>query len=515
MATATAIILACLDFACHAVHITEHDSSMHVLMFACCRSCKTMLKGQDDLKDQKWKHGNPADNPDPPRVRVRAKSPRPAMNASLRKNPKSEATAAPEPKSILKSKKHKPEECAEPPAKKKKRDEVDVQNEEQGKDLSKKEAKKAKKDTKDKKANKEEPPKKKKQADDLQEILDQFEDSGPEIDEEDFELELRKWQEERATARWEEQYGSATGNESEQTLDYASLPAKKAELVDPSQEDTQPLEPMLCPEPVQPQPIKKPRTNPSDPLLALPAPPPGMEHNKVDLSSVPLKHLLGKPEPYIPRGASNALLPGLHEAFESDEDFEDDVSLDPEDNSQCEEPNVAPPAPSKTEKKIAPAAEQKINSKTHKKFWSKLDRLIDSSGRKFPNMAKMWQGDNDERNKLLRQFVLSNGVAEKVESDLVWRATAGNKRNRRKALLTVKQMRGAPHRFPKAKVRWIVANRQPVEDEDCPGVKSAWKYWCTVETVIDDYNVNESGPLHVCVSMSNLSCLDCGCMVSI
>ena len=501
MATATAIILACLHFACHAVHITEHESSMHVLMFACCRSCKTMLKGQDDLKDQKWKHGNPADNPGPPRVRVRAKSPRPAMNASLRKNPKSEATAAPEPKSILKSKKPKPEECAEPPAKKKKRDEVDVPNEEQGKDLSKKEAKKAKKDTKDKKANKEEPPplSKKKPADDLQEILNQFEDSGPEIDEEDFELELRKWQEERATARWEEQYGSATGNESEQTLDYASLPAKKAELVDPSQEDTQPLEPMLCPEPVQPQPIEKPRMNPSEPLLALPAPPPGMEHNKVDLSSVPLKHLLAKPEPYIPRGASNALLPGLHEAFESDEDFEDDVSLDPEDDSQCEEPNVAPPAPSKTEKKVAPAAEQKINSKTHKKFWSKLDRLIDSSGRKFPNMAKMWQGDNNERNKLLRQFVLSNGVAEKVESDLVWRATAGNKRNRRKALLTVKQMRGPPHRFPTAKVRWIVANRQPVEDEDCPGVKSAWKYWCTVETVIDDYNVNESGPLHVCV----------------
>ena len=117
-------------------------------------------------------------------------------------------------------------------------------------------------------------------------------------------------------------------------------------------------------------------------------------------------------------------------------------------------------------------------------------------------MAKMWKGDNDERNKLLRQFVLSGGVAEKVESQLVWRATTGNKSNRRKALLTVKQMRAPPHRFPNAKVRWIVANRQPVEDEDCPGVRSAWKYWCTVETVIDDYNTNESGPLHVCVSMS-------------
>ena len=493
---------------------------MRVLMFACCRSCKTRLKGQDDLKDQKWKHGNPADNnpadnPDPPRVRVRTKSPRPAMNASLRKKPKSEASEAPEPKSILKSKKPKPEECAEPPAKKKKRDEVDVRNEEQGKDLSKKEAKKDKKDTKDKKekkkTNKAEgdkggedvpPLRKKKPVDDLQVILNQFEDSGPEIDEEDFELELRKWQEERATARWEEQYGSATGDESEQTLEYASLAAKKAEFVDPSQEDTQPLEPMLCPEPVQPQPIEKPRMNPSKPSLALPAPPPGMERNKVDLSSVPLQHLLAKPEPYIPRGASNALLPGLHEGFESDEDFEDDASLDPEDDSKCEQPSVAPPAPSKTEKKEAPAAEEKINSKTHKKFWSKLDRLIISSGRKFPNMAKMWKGDNDERNKLLRQFVLSGGVAEKVESQLVWRATTGNKSNRRKALLTVKQMRAPPHRFPKAKVRWIVANRQPVEDEDCPGVRSAWKYWCTVETVIDDYNTNESGPLHVCVSMS-------------
>ena len=173
-----------------------------------------MLKGQDDLKDQKWKHGNPADNPDPPRVRVRAKSPRPAMNASLRKKPKSEASEAPEPKSILKSKKPKPEECAEPPAKKKKREEVDVQNEEQGKDLSKKEAKKDKKDIKDKKekkkTNKEEgdkgredapPLRKKKPVDDLQVILNQFEDSGPEIDEEDFELELRKWQEERATVQ--------------------------------------------------------------------------------------------------------------------------------------------------------------------------------------------------------------------------------------------------------------------------------------------------------------------------
>ena len=242
--------------------------------------------------------------------------------------------------------------------------------------------------------------------------------------------------------------------------------------------------------------------NPSKPLLALPAPPPGMERNKVDLSSVPLQHLLAKPEPH------RVFMKVLNQTRTSKMMRASTLKM----TVSVSSPMLPPP--SKTEKKEAPAAEEKINSKTHKKFWSKLDRLIDSSGRKFPNMAKMWKGDIDEQNKLLRQFVLSGGVAEKVESQLVWRATTGNKRNRRKALLTVKQMRGPPHRFPKAKVRWIVANRQPVEDEDCPGVRSAWKYWRTVETGIDDYNMNESGPLHVCVSMSNLSCLDCySCVV--
>ena len=102
----------------------------------------------------------------------------------------------------------------------------------------------------------------------------------------------------------------------------------------------------------------------------------------------------------------------------------------------------------------------------------------------------------------------------KVESELVWKAPKGHEGNKRRMLLTVSQTRKPPHYFPKEKFKHIVRTKAPVKDEP---LKSAYRYWCTVEVKTDDYTRNKLGAyqiLHVCMYVH--VCLCCprmlGCL---
>ena len=79
--------------------------------------------------------------------------------------------------------------------------------------------------------------------------------------------------------------------------------------------------------------------------------------------------------------------------------------------------------------------EPTVNSKSHKKEWMKIDRLVASNPDVYPTISKLWNSGAKERNSVLRQFVSVDGVFEKVESQLSWKASVRSTAKSRKALL--------------------------------------------------------------------------------
>ena len=207
--------------------------------------------------------------------------------------------------------------------------------------------------------------------------------------------------------------------------------------------------------------------------------------------------ILQTPPKYIKKGAEACLFPGLKEDYvsehsssgkhsgshTSDEDWQEDSEQEEEEE---QDESVPEPAVKKDE--------SAVNSKSHKKEWMKIDRLVASNPAVYPTISKLWNSGAKERTTVLRQFVSVDGVFEKVESQLSWKASVGSTAKSRKALLTVKQMASAPHFFPAEKIRTIVASREPVKDEDTPHLQSANKYWCTVTATAADFQKSEPGP---------------------
>ena len=132
--------------------------------------------------------------------------------------------------------------------------------------------------------------------------------------------------------------------------------------------------------------------------------------------------------------------------------------------------------------KTGDAAANKINSTNHRKEWNKLDRIAKNRADTYPTLAKMWNTSTETRNKVLRQFVYSEGVAEKVEATLNWEISTGKKSNKRRAKLTVKQMQSAPHFFAPEKIRKIVSEQEGIPDEVTPHLKKPLATGATSKT---------------------------------
>ena len=298
----------------------------------------------------------------------------------------------------------------------------------------------------------------------------------------------------------------APGNPDPEPVVKPEPPTKvKQELIEPSMLQAQPAAPGTLA-------ITDGTAAPHDPSQDETQP---MEEYGLDLRNVPeaSRPLLKSPPHKCKPGASRDLLPGLKDTYQSDADVEDEEDSansehDP-DYTDEEAEGSAKPAPSEPE--------TKITSKSHKKAWNKLDRLVKTNPGSHPQIAKIWiNGDKSARNRLLVDWVKSAMDPGKVESELVWKATKGHEGNKRRMLLTVSQMRKPPHYFPKEKIKHIVRTKAPVKDEDCPHLQSAYRYWCTVEVKTDDYTRNELGAyqiLHVCMYVHVCLCcprmLDC------
>ena len=315
--------------------------------------------------------------------------------------------------------------------------------------------------------------------------------SGPEIDEEDmwWELELFRnrnyelreeadWDADQGWDQWdgdavegwgggEQEWLEDGQGESEVVADSnrkrhlgAAYSRKAGDLVDPSQEDTQDI----------------------DVASAL-----GTEKYIEDQHGI-----LRKPPRYLPKNSLVYLFPGLREDYESEHSqFSEDCSCEePQDDDRKRSPSHSPvPEDSEVEPtKTGDAAANKINSTNHRKEWNKLDRIAKNRADTYPTLAKMWNTSTETRNKVLRQFVYSEGVAEKVEATLNWEISTGKKSNRRRAKLTVKQMQSAPHFFAPEKIRKIVSEQEGIPDEVTPHLKKTLGYWCYIEDTEDNYN---------------------------
>ena len=116
----------------------------------------------------------------------------------------------------------------------------------------------------------------------------------------------------------------------------------------------------------------------------------------------------------------------------------------------------------------------KVNSRSHKKQWNKIDRYVKSNPDACPTISRLWNGTPQERLDVLRQLVSQDGVWPKIESELSWSASVGTESRSRRALLTVKQMREGPQFSLPGKIRAIVATRTPVKDELLVCLSCSW-----------------------------------------
>ena len=203
------------------------------------------------------------------------------------------------------------------------------------------------------------------------------------------------------------------------------------------------------------------------------------------------------PPRLIKKGAVAILFPGLKADYASERssgpsgersnagssaDEARQESAEEQHEEESEEPGEVPGQEPGEEQGQEKTDMSKVNSRSRKKQWNKIARYVKSNPDACPTISRLWNGTPQER----------DGVWPKVESELSRSASVGTESRSRRALLTVKQTREAPHFSPPEKIRAIVATRTPVKDEDTPHFTN--KYWCMVTVTADEYNKSEPGP---------------------
>ncbi|CAJ1390968.1 unnamed protein product [Effrenium voratum] len=120
----------------------------------------------------------------------------------------------------------------------------------------------------------------------------------------------------------------------------------------------------------------------------------------------------------------------------------------------------------------------KINTSTHKREWMSLMRRMESGSysASCPHMAKMWSGSQKDRNELLKQWVTSGEVMQKVEASLVIKRKQESQVAASKKLMTVAEMQAAG--FSAAKIENLI-KRGGLPDPDAPNDPASMRYWAT------------------------------------
>ncbi|CAK9113989.1 unnamed protein product, partial [Durusdinium trenchii] len=122
-----------------------------------------------------------------------------------------------------------------------------------------------------------------------------------------------------------------------------------------------------------------------------------------------------------------------------------------------------------------------INTSNCRKAAMKMNRWCEDHGdaETVPNVMKMFNGSHTERLKLLRNWIASGGVAEKVETTLTVTKEQMQQGKEKEKLLTIQGMKD--HGFSEAKIKHICQTFTPVLDPDCPHLLEETKWWCNVE----------------------------------
>ncbi|CAE7254603.1 unnamed protein product, partial [Symbiodinium necroappetens] len=125
----------------------------------------------------------------------------------------------------------------------------------------------------------------------------------------------------------------------------------------------------------------------------------------------------------------------------------------------CDYPKVVAPAPPRSDAK---EPEGKVNSATHAKEYARLNRLSESGKlATFPEMTQMWEGNLQEKNKLLRKFIAHGGNCKACEAELI--------------VLKEQSLTG------RDKIEGIIAQGGGEKDEHSPDNLSLTRFWVVVD----------------------------------
>ncbi|CAE7421377.1 unnamed protein product [Symbiodinium sp. CCMP2456] len=160
------------------------------------------------------------------------------------------------------------------------------------------------------------------------------------------------------------------------------------------------------------------------------------------------------------------------------------------------------PEPSRVPSPMPPPSEDVVNSRTHKREYMVLDRLIKSGtlATKCPNMTTLAEGTLKDRQELLKRWVQTGGNVSATEASLEASRTSRSRARTVKRLVPVKDMTEAPYRFSKPrmliyemqnvlldvehvamrqKIEAIIARGGGITDPDAPGVLAETRFWVT------------------------------------
>ncbi|CAK9005855.1 unnamed protein product, partial [Durusdinium trenchii] len=122
-----------------------------------------------------------------------------------------------------------------------------------------------------------------------------------------------------------------------------------------------------------------------------------------------------------------------------------------------------------------------INTSNCRKLAMKMNRRMEAQDAvNFPNCLKLFEGSNDDRKKLLRQFLLDHRNLEKMEHQFDLARTNEKEQKGVEELLTIEGMRKAG--VSEQKIKRIVATKKPVLDEEYPDLMEEARWWVNVST---------------------------------
>ncbi|CAK9008444.1 Angiopoietin-related protein 1, partial [Durusdinium trenchii] len=122
-----------------------------------------------------------------------------------------------------------------------------------------------------------------------------------------------------------------------------------------------------------------------------------------------------------------------------------------------------------------------INTSNCRKLAMKMNRRMEAHDAvNFPNCLKLFEGSNDDRKKLLRQFLLDHRNLEKMEHQFDLARTNEKEQKGVEELLTIEGMRKAG--VSEQKIKRIVATKKPVLDEEYPDLMEEARWWVNVST---------------------------------